>query len=597
MTQYTAPTHETRFVLKHVLGISNHAHLAGYDALDEDLLAAVLDGVGRFASEVLAPLNQIGDANGCMRNSDGSVTTPPGFKQAYARWVEAGWTALEGSPEFGGMGLPKIVSTAVSEYVLSANQSFETYSGLTTAAAAAIRVSASEELKALYLPRMTSGEWSGTMNLTEPHCGTDLGLLRTKAEPAPDGSFRITGTKIFISAGEHDLTENIVHLVLARLPDAPGGTRGISLFLVPKFIPDADGKPGERNSLECGSIEHKMGLRGSATCTMNYDGATGWLVGEPGRGLTAMFVMMNAARLGVGLQGLAQAEAAFQNARAYALDRRQGRALTGPAEPDQPADLLIVHPDVRRMLMEAKAHTEGLRALCLWAALLVDTSEHSPDAAERAAAEDRLALLTPVIKAFGSDKGFETTVNCQQIWGGHGYIAENGMDQFVRDARIAMIYEGANGVQAMDLAGRKLGLRGGETFARFVGDVSALIASAGTHGDLMDIASSLDRALGDLKAAAAWLGDAGTANPDDLGAGSTPFLHLFGTVALGYMWLRMALAAVSAGETGEYSAAFLSAKITTAKFYAARTLPETAALRAKVEAGAGTVMALAADAF
>jgi alkylation response protein AidB-like acyl-CoA dehydrogenase len=511
--------------------------------------------------------------------------------------VEAGWTALEGSPEFGGMGLPKVVSTAVSEYVLSANQAFETYSGLTNAAAAAVRVSASDDLREMYLPRMTTGQWSGTMNLTEPHCGTDLGLIRTKAVPALDGSFSITGTKIFISAGEHDLTENIVHLVLARLPDAPGGTRGISLFLVPKFIPAADGAPGLRNSLKCGSIEHKMGIRGSATCVMNYDGATGWLVGEPNRGLTAMFVMMNAARLGVGLQGLAQAESAFQNAKAYALDRRQGRALTGPAEPDQPADLLIVHPDVRRMLMEAKSHTEGLRALCLWGALLVDIAEHSPDADERAEAEDRLALLTPVIKAFGSDKGFETTVNCQQIWGGHGYISENGMDQFVRDARVAMIYEGANGVQAMDLVGRKLGLRGGETFGHFIADVDSLIAKCSPQSELADISVSLGHAVGDLKAAALWLQHAGAANPDDLGAGSTAFLHLFGIITLGYMWLRMAEAAIIAGETGEHSAGFLAAKITTAKFYASRILPETSGLRAKVEAGAELMMAMAANEY
>ncbi len=524
-------------------------------------------------------------------------TTPPGFKQAYDQWVEAGWGMLEGPVEFGGMGLPKIISTAVSEYVLSANQAFETYSGLTTAASAAIRVSASDELKSLYLSKMISGQWSGTMNLTEPHCGTDLGLLRTKAVPADDGSFRITGTKIFITAGEHDLTENIIHLVLARLPDAPAGVRGISLFLVPKFLPDADGNPGTRNALSCGSIEHKMGIRGSATCTMNYDGATGWLVGQPHRGLGAMFVMMNAARLGVGQQGLAQAEAAFQNAKAYALDRRQGRALKGPADPDQAADLLIVHPDVRRILMEAKATTEGLRALCLWGALLVDIAAHAPDEGERADAEDRLALLTPVIKAFGSDKGFETTVNCQQIWGGHGYIAENGMDQFVRDARIAMIYEGANGVQAMDLVGRKLGLRGGDTFARFTGDVAALIAKTGAQDELSGIASALDHALGDLTASADWLQKAGTTNPDDLGAGSSAFLHLFGIVTLGYMWLRMAEAAVSAANTSDISPDYLDTKVRTAQFYATHILPETAGLRAKIEAGAELMMAMSPDEF
>ena len=597
MTQYTAPITDTRFVLKHVIGIERYSHLTGYDALDENSLSAVLEGVGRFAADVLAPLNQIGDASGCVRQADGSVTTPPGFKDAYALWTDAGWTALEAAPEFGGMGLPKIVSTAVSEYVLSANQAFETYSGLTTAAAAAVRVSASDALKALYLPKMTTGQWSGTMNLTEPHCGTDLGLIRTKAAPAADGTFTITGTKIFITAGEHDLTENIVHLVLARLPGAPAGTRGISLFLVPKFVPDAAGNPGQRNSLSCGSIEHKMGIRGSATCTMNYDEATGWLVGEPHHGLTAMFVMMNAARLGVGLQGLAQAEAAFQNAKAYALDRRQGRALSGPVEPDQSADLLIVHPDVRRMLMEAKAHTEGLRALCLWAALLVDISEHAPDAVERADAENRLALLTPVIKAFGSDKGFETTVNCQQIWGGHGYIAENGMDQFVRDARIAMIYEGANGVQAMDLVGRKLGLRGGQTFADFLADILELTAEAASDSSLSGISASLNRAVADLQASAQWLHVAGGENPDHLGAGSSAFLHLFGIVTLGYMWLRMAKAATSAVGTGDHSPGFLDAKVTTARFYAARMLPETAGLRAKVEAGAHLIMEIAPDEF
>jgi alkylation response protein AidB-like acyl-CoA dehydrogenase len=597
MPSYNAPTNETWFALKHVIDIGRYTHLTGYGALDDESLKAILESVGRFSAEILAPLNQIGDTCGCIRQSDGSVTTPPGFKEAYTQWVEAGWTALEGAEEFGGLGLPKIVSTAVTEYVLSANQAFETYSGLTNAAAAALNVSASDQIKALYLPKMASGQWSGTMNLTEPQCGTDLGLIRTRADYGPDATFKITGTKIFISAGEHDLTENIVHLVLARLPDAPAGVRGISLFLVPKFIPAADGTPGVRNSLSCGSIEHKMGIRGSATCTMNYDDATGWLVGEPHRGLTAMFVMMNAARLGVGLQGLAQAEAAFQNAKAYALDRRQGRALKGPVDPHEPADLLIVHPDVRRVLMEAKAHTEGLRALCLWAALLVDISELAPDAAERADAEDRLALLTPVIKAFGSDKGFETTVNCQQIWGGHGYISESGMEQFVRDARIAMIYEGANGVQAMDLVGRKLRLRGGQTFERFLGDISTLATNTGSRSELADISASLNRAVADLRAAALWLQSAGDTNPDNLGAGSTAFLNLFGIVTLGYVWLKIAEAAISADEMADHSAGFLAAKVRTAKFYASRMLPETASLRAKIEAGAELMMAMPSGEF
>jgi alkylation response protein AidB-like acyl-CoA dehydrogenase len=597
MPIYNAPTDETLFVLKHVIGVEHYAHLAGYAALDEDTVKSMLEGVGRFASDILAPLNQVGDVHGCVRNADGSVTTPPGFRQAYDAWVDAGWPTLEAAEIYGGMGLPKIISTAVSEYVLAANQGFETYSGLTNAATAAISVSASDALKALYLPKMTTGQWSGTMNLTEPHCGTDLGLLRTRATPAPDGTYKISGTKIFISAGEHDLTENIVHLVLARLPDAPPGVRGISLFLVPKFIPDNQGNPGARNALSCGSIEHKMGIRGSATCTMNYDDATGWLVGAEHRGLSAMFVMMNAARLGVGLQGLAQADAAFQNAKAYALDRRQGRALTGPAEPDQAADLLIVHPDVRRVLLEAKAATEGLRALCLWGALLVDIAEHAPDAAERAEAEERLALLTPVIKAFGSDKGFETTVNCQQIWGGHGYICENGMDQFVRDARIAMIYEGANGVQAMDLVGRKLGIRDGQTFERLLADIAVLTQKSRSNSALADIALALDRAVEDLSASARWLKKAGASNPNDLGAGSTAFLPLFGIVALGYMWLRMAEATLAEAAQSDHTPAYLAAKVTTARFFASRILPETQGLRAKVEAGSETMMNMPADLF
>jgi alkylation response protein AidB-like acyl-CoA dehydrogenase len=597
MPVYTAPTRDTLFILNHVIGIEQYSELPGFDALDADSLAAVLEGVGRFSADILAPLNQVGDAQGCTRHADGSVTTPLGFKDAYSAWVGAGWKALDGDEGFGGMGLPNVVSTAVTEYVLAANQAFETYSGLTTAASAAIAVSASDDIKAMYLPKMTTGQWSGTMNLTEPHCGTDLGLLRTRAVAVEDGSYKISGNKIFITAGEHDLTENIIHLVLARLPGAPAGVRGISLFVVPKFIPDADGNPGVRNTLSCGSIEHKMGIRGSATCTMNYDEATGWLVGTEHRGLSAMFVMMNAARLNVGLQGLAQADAAYQNAKAYVLDRRQGRALTGPNEPEQSADLLIVHPDVRRMLMEAKATTEGLRALCLWAALLVDVAEKAPDAETRADADNRLALLTPVIKAFGSDKGFETTVNCQQIWGGHGYICENGMDQFVRDARIALIYEGANGVQAMDLVGRKLGLQNGQTFARFVEDVAGLVAESQSDAALSDIAASLDAALIDLTKSAHWLQKAGGTNPNDLGAGSTAFLHIFGIVAVGYMWLRMAKAAQAMPDNADYSAAFRAAKIRTAQFYAARIMPETGGLRAKVEAGSDTMMSMPADDF
>lgn len=595
MTHYTAPTNETWFILKHVIGIEQFSNLPGYDQLDEESTKGVLDGVGRFAADVVAPLNQVGDTQGCVRHIDGRVSTPDGFRDAYARWIEAGWTAIEGDPAHGGMGLPNVIATATTEYMLSANQAFETYSGLTAAAISALEAAAPKEIKALYLPRMVAGEWSGTMNLTEPHCGTDLGLLRTRAEPLGDGRYAITGTKIFITGGEQDLTENIIHLVLARLPDAPAGVRGISLFLVPKFLPAEDGAPGERNALQCGSIEHKMGLRGSATCTMNYDGATGWLLGEPNKGLAAMFVMMNAARLAVGLQGVAQAEAAFQNARTYAQERRQGRAVRGAADPAQPADLLVAHPDVRRMLMEAKAHVEGLRALCLWGAHLVDVAHDAPDAAVRSDAEALLALLTPVIKAFASDKGFETTVNCQQIWGGHGYISENGMDQFVRDARIAMIYEGANGVQAMDLVGRKLDAGDGQPFARYVESVARLAGDCRDHPLLADIAAPLAAANDSLAASARWLGEAGRANPDDAGAGATAFLHLFGTVALGAMWLRMAQAAADLVPSDEFSQPWLAAKIETARFYANRMLPDTLTLAAKVRAGSASVMALPAD--
>ena len=595
MTIYSAPTKETRFVLRHVIGIEANSRLPGYDHLDEGSLTAVLEGVGRIAADVLAPLNRTGDVQGCMRHPDGTVSTPDGFRTAWAQWVGAGWATIEGDPEYGGMGLPQVIATAAAEYVLSANQSFETYTGLTAAAIAALEAAAPVDIKALYLPRMVSGEWSGTMNLTEPHCGTDLGLLRTRAEPIGDGRYAVTGTKIFITGGEQDLTANIVHLVLARLPEAPPGVRGISLFLVPKFLPDETGEPGIRNAVSCGSIEHKMGLRGSATCTMNYDGATGWLLGEPHKGLGAMFVMMNAARLAVGLQGVAQAEVAFQNARAYALERRQGGAGRGAPDPSQPADLLVAHPDVRRMLMEAKAHTEGLRALCLWCAHLVDVSRGDPDADARSEAEETLALLTPVIKAFASDKGFETTVNCQQVWGGHGYISENGMDQFVRDARIAMIYEGANGVQAMDLVSRKLGASEGRPFARYLHDVGALVADCRDHPSLMDIAVPLGEAAETLAETARWLAQAGAANLDDAGAGATAFLHLLGTVALGAMWLRMARAAADLSASDEYSQAWLDAKVETARFHATRMLPETLALAAKVRAGSTSVMAIAAE--
>ena len=470
-------------------------------------------------------------------------------------------------------------------------------SGLTRGAIEAILAKGSPEQQALYVPKMVSGEWAGTMNLTEPQCGTDLGLIKTKAEPNGDGSYAITGTKIFISSGEHDLTSNIIHLVLAKTPDAPDSVKGISLFIVPKFMVGDDGSVGARNAVTCGSIEHKMGIHGNSTCVMNYDGATGFLVGEEMKGLAAMFVMMNAARLGVGLQGLALGEVAYQNAVAYAKDRRQGRALTGPDEPQEKADTLFVHPDVRRMLMEGKALTEGLRALILWGGLQVDLAHKATSEEDRQVADDILQLLTPVIKGYGTDKGFEIAVNSQQVYGGHGYIAEWGMEQYVRDARIAQIYEGTNGIQALDLVGRKLAQNGGRSLQAFLGVLTGEIAEAKGMPALADFAGRLEAATADLQASTMWLMQNGMANPNNAGAGSVPYMHLLGTVAVGLMWLRMARAAQALLDAGEGDAAFLDAKLTTARFYAERIMPDTKSLRAKIEAGAESLMALPVEAF
>ena len=575
MSGWKAPTRDTLFLLHDVLKISD-SDLPGYDALDEDTVNAVVEGMGTFCADVLAPLNPVADAQGCTRHADGSVSTPEGFREAYDRLVDSGWNTLAAPAEYGGQGMGHVLGTVFEEYMNSACASFMMYPGIVGGATSTIISAGSDELKDAYVPRIISGEWLATMALTEGHAGTDLGLMRTRAEPQDDGSYSITGEKIFISGGEHDLTENIVHLVLARLPDAPAGSRGISLFLVPKVLPD-----GERNTLSCASIEHKMGLNGSATCVMNFDGAKGWLLGKEHGGLAAMFIMMNAARLAVGVQGLAHAEHAYQRAAAYALERKQGRSMGKRTDPDAAADSLLVHPDVRRMLMDARAFAEGFRALVLWTAMEIDRA-HAGDKE----ADALVSFLTPVIKAYGSDRGFETAVEMQQVLGGHGYVKEWGMEQIVRDARIAMIYEGANGVQALDLAGRKLARDGGEVARRF----SALV-----EGDCDDapawIATPLRAALQDAEAAARWMLENAQEDPNALGAASYAFMQMIGLVAVGWMWVRMVKAVEGRDDD------FAEAKRITARHYAERNLPQTTMLRARVEAGAENLMKLPEDAF
>lgn len=587
MADYKAPLRDMRFVLNEVFEVAKlWAQLPALaETVDAETVEAILEEAGKVTSKTVAPLSRGGDEEGC-RWENGAVFTPAGFKAAYTTYAEGGWVGVGGDPAYGGMGMPKAVSAQVEEMINSSGLAFGLYPMLTSGACVSINTHASEELKATYLPNMYSGVWAGSMCLTEPHAGTDLGIIRTKAEPQADGSYKVSGTKIFITGGEHDLTDNIIHLVLAKLPDAPAGPKGISLFLVPKFMVNADGSLGARNPVTCGSIEHKMGIQASATCVMNFDEAVGYLVGEPNRGLAAMFTMMNYERLGVGIQGLASGERSYQNAIEYARDRLQSRSPTGPKAKDKVADPIIVHPDVRRMLLTMKASNEGGRAFSTYVAMQLDTAKFSEDATARKRADDLVALLTPVAKAFLTDLGLETTVHGQQIFGGHGYIREWGQEQLVRDVRITQIYEGTNGIQALDLVGRKIVGSGGAFYKLFADEIRHFTRTAGA--ELAEFTKPLDAAVDDLDELTAWLLDRAKSNPNEIGAASVEYLHAFGYMAYAYMWALMAKAALGK----EAQEDFYASKLGTARFYFARLLPRIASLSASVKAGSESLFLL-----
>ena len=593
MPRYDAPTKDMQFVLHDVLKVSE-SEIPGYDELEADFTSAVLEEAGKLTSEVLAPLNAVGDKEGC-RLENGVVYTPTGFKEAFEQVKEGGWTGLDMPEQYGGQNMPAVIGSAVGEMFSGANQAFTMYQGLTHGAASAILAHGTDQQKETFLPNMVSCEWTGTMNLTEPHCGTDLGLMRSKAEPQSDGSYKISGQKIFISSGEHDMADNIIHLVLAKITGAPEGIKGVSLFIVPKFLVNEDGTLGERNGATVGNIEEKMGIHGNSTCVMNYDGATGYLLGTEHKGMRAMFTMMNEARLGVGMQGLSQAEAAYQNALDYAKDRLQGRDVTGAKNPDGPADPLIVHPDIRRSLMEQKSFIEGARAFILWGATMIDAAHRSDDKD----ADGLVSLLTPVIKGFLTDVGYDMTVKAQQVYGGHGYIEEWGMSQFTRDARIAMIYEGANGVQALDLVGRKLAVDGGKHVMAFFELVKSFIKDNAGQDEAFDkdFLDPLKAASKDLQAAGMYFMQNGMSNPNNALSGSNDFMHMFGHVCLGLMWGRMAKASAEALAAGTEDPAFHETKLATGRFYMARQLPATSLHLARIQTGADTVMALDAANF